>query len=47
MTPPIVTGNIPTSGATGVNVSTAVTATFNEAMNATIINNSTFEGHEK
>jgi hypothetical protein len=42
---PTITRNTPTSGATGVNISTAVTATFSEAMNSTTINTNTFELH--
>jgi hypothetical protein len=41
--PPNVTVNTPASGATGVNISTSVNATFSEAMNVTTINTSTFE----
>ncbi|HWQ96419.1 MAG TPA: DUF4082 domain-containing protein [Candidatus Methylomirabilis sp.] len=44
-TSPAITGNTPASGATEVNVSTAVTAIFSEAMNATTINTNTFELH--
>ncbi len=43
--PPTVFGNTPVSGETGVSLSTPVTATFNEAMNTTTINNNTFELH--
>ncbi|HWQ96418.1 MAG TPA: DUF4082 domain-containing protein [Candidatus Methylomirabilis sp.] len=45
-TPPEVIGNTPASGATRVNVSTAISATFSEALNTTTINNDTFELHE-
>ncbi|MEE2523899.1 DUF7594 domain-containing protein [Pseudarthrobacter sp. J47] len=39
---PTVTGTSPADGATGVAVSTNVTATFSEAMNASTINSTTF-----
>ncbi len=39
---PIVTSITPASGATGVGISTIVTAKFNEAMNTTTINTGTF-----
>lgn len=42
-TPPTVTTVTPASGATGVAVSTTVTATFSEAMDATTISTSTIE----
>jgi hypothetical protein len=42
-TPPTVTGNTPSKGATGVSTATAVTATFSEAMNPTTISGSSFE----
>ncbi len=42
-TPPTVTGQSPGSNATGVATGTTVTATFNEALDATTINTSTFE----
>src|SRR5439155_25334134 len=41
-TPPTVTSVTPASGATGVNTSTTVTATFSEAMNASTITTGTF-----
>ena len=43
LTPPTVTSVTPVNGATGVPVSTTVTAIFNEAMNAATINGSTIE----
>jgi hypothetical protein len=42
-TPPQVTANTPAAGATGVTLSTTVTATFNEAMDAASISGSTIE----
>jgi hypothetical protein len=42
-TPPAVVAASPAPGATGVNVSTQVNATFNKAMNASTITASTFE----
>ncbi len=39
---PAVTATIPANGATGVGVSQAITATFNQPMNATTINATTF-----
>jgi hypothetical protein len=42
-TPPTVTGVSPAEGATGVATTTAVTATFNEAMDPATINTSTVE----
>ncbi len=42
-TPPTVTAFTPASGATGVSTSSAVTATFSEAMNAATISTATFE----
>lgn len=42
-TPPTVTTTTPTSGATGVSISTTVQATFSEAMNAGTIGTTTFE----
>src|SRR4029453_18066329 len=41
--PPTVTGNTPASGATGVPLSSSITGTFKEPMNATTISSSTFE----
>ena len=41
LTPPTVTGQSPASGATGVPTTTAVTATFSEAMNASTLTTST------
>ena len=41
-TPPTVTGQTPTNGATNVATNTTVTATFSEAMNAATITTSTF-----
>ncbi|MEP7375511.1 MAG: Ig-like domain-containing protein [Chitinophagaceae bacterium] len=41
--PPTVTSVTPLNGATGVSISTAATAIFNEAMDATTINSSTIE----
>ena len=41
-TPPTVTGTTPAANATGVGLSTAVTATFSEAMNAATITTGTF-----
>ena len=43
ITPPTVTSVTPVNGATGVSVSTTVSAIFNEAMNAATINSSTIE----
>jgi glucose/arabinose dehydrogenase len=43
LTPPIVTSVTPANGATGISLSTAASATFNEAMNAATITNSTIE----
>jgi len=40
-TPPVVTSTNPTTGATGVPISSSVTATFNEAMSASSITSST------
>ena len=42
-TPPTVTSVTPASGATAVSTTTSATATFNEGMDATTINTSTFE----
>ena len=42
-TPPTVTATSPVNGATAVSTGTAVTATFNEGMDASTINASTFE----
>ena len=42
-TPPTVTSRVPAPGATGVATSTAVSATFSEALNATTVTPSTFE----
>lgn len=42
VTPPLVTSVTPTSGSTGVAITTAVTATFNQAMMLSTINGSTF-----
>ena len=42
-TPPTVTAVTPAAGATVVPISTAVTATFSEALDATTVNTSTFE----
>ena len=42
-TPPTVTGRSPASGATGVSISTSVTATFSEALDPATVNASTFE----
>ena len=42
-TPPFVNAVTPASGATGVSISTVVTATFNEMMNAATLNTSTFQ----
>lgn len=42
-TPPTVTAFTPASGATGVGTTSAVTATFSEAMNAATISTTTFE----
>jgi methionine-rich copper-binding protein CopC len=41
-TPPVVSSVTPTNGATNVAISTTVTATFNEAMDATTISGTTF-----
>ena len=41
-TPPTVTANTPTGGATGVAANISPTATFSEAMNASTVNTSTF-----
>ena len=41
-TPPVVTSTNPPTGATGVPISSSVTATFNEAMSASSITTSTF-----
>ena len=41
--PPIVAGQMPAAGATGVSPASAVTATFNEALAAPTVNASTFE----
>ena len=43
ITPPTVSSVTPVNGATGVPVSTTVSAIFNEAMDATTINSSTIE----
>ncbi|MEP7377460.1 MAG: Ig-like domain-containing protein, partial [Chitinophagaceae bacterium] len=43
ITPPTVASVTPVNGVTGVSVTTAATAIFNEAMNAATINNSTIE----
>ena len=43
VTPPTVTGRSPASGATGVALTTAVTATFSEAMSPASITAATFE----
>ena len=43
ITPPTVSSVSPVNGATGVSVSTTVSAIFNEAMNAATINSSTIE----
>ena len=42
-TPPVVTANAPASGATGVALNTAVTVTFNEAIDPATVSTSTFE----
>ena len=42
-TPPVVTANVPASGATGVALNTAVTVTFNEAIDPATVSTSTFE----
>ncbi len=42
-TPPTVTATTPLSAATGVSVSTAVTATFNEPLDAATVSGTTFE----
>src|SRR5262249_6474715 len=42
-TPPTVVSVTPTSGATGVSLTTAVTATFSETMSSSSINTSTFQ----
>lgn len=42
-TAPTVAARTPTAGATGVSVSTSVTATFSEALNASTVSTSTFE----
>jgi hypothetical protein len=42
-TPPTVTGATPANGATGVSITSSVTVTFDEAMNAATITASTFE----
>ena len=42
VTPPTITGQSPSAGATGVAVSTNVSATFSEAMNAATLTTSTF-----
>jgi hypothetical protein len=43
ITPPTVSSVTPLNGATGVSITTTVTASFNEAMNASTINSSTVE----
>ena len=43
ITPPTVSSVTPVNGATGISVSTTVSAIFNEAMNASTINGSTIE----
>src|SRR5262249_12431388 len=42
-TPPTVTSVAPANGATGVSVTTSVTATFSEAIDPTTVNTNTFE----
>jgi hypothetical protein len=42
-TPPTVTSTSPANGATGVGITTAVTATFSEALDPTTVNASTFD----
>ena len=42
-TPPVVSVSTPANGASGVSITTAVTATFSEPMNAASITSTTFE----
>ncbi|MDI1231727.1 MAG: DUF4082 domain-containing protein [Methylobacter sp.] len=42
-TPPTITSTLPTAGATGVNPTAPVTATFNEAMDSATLSTTTFE----